>query len=115
MPDITRRGFLAGLGAGLIAAPAIVSAANIMPVRKRLTTFDVTRVRQYEWDETRFIGEKLTIEDIKRAVAVMDRNNVEPNKDGFYHAIAGAPLPDGTMIYRRYCGPTAPFLVKHSC
>lgn len=30
----TRRGFLLGLGASLVAAPAIVRAASIMPVRR---------------------------------------------------------------------------------
>jgi hypothetical protein len=33
MIDLSRRGFLGGLGAGLIAAPAIVRAASLMPVR----------------------------------------------------------------------------------
>jgi len=33
MTDLSRRGLLAGLGAGLIAAPAIVRAASLMPVR----------------------------------------------------------------------------------
>ena len=33
MVDLSRRGFLGGLGAGLIAAPAIVRAASLMPVK----------------------------------------------------------------------------------
>jgi hypothetical protein len=33
MIDTSRRVFLGGLGAGLIAAPAIVRAASLMPVR----------------------------------------------------------------------------------
>ena len=35
--EFSRRNFLRGAGASLIAAPAIVSIANIMPVRNRLS------------------------------------------------------------------------------
>lgn len=31
--DLSRRGFFAGLGASLVAAPAIVRAASLMPVK----------------------------------------------------------------------------------
>lgn len=94
MPDITRRGFLAGLGAGLIVAPAIVSAANIMPVSNRWM--------RGQWEGVRFISdEPLTVEHIRRAIEVMERNNIQPSKDGFYTAVAGMHLPDGTLIYQR--------------
>lgn len=37
----SRRGFLAGLGAILVAAPAIVRVASIMPVKQMVEVFDL--------------------------------------------------------------------------
>lgn len=45
--DLNRRGFLAGVGA-VIAAPAIVKFANIMPVKNRLVVLDPPEVGE-EW------------------------------------------------------------------
>lgn len=38
MVELSRRGFLAGLGTALITAPAIVRASSIMPVKQVLWT-----------------------------------------------------------------------------
>lgn len=38
MADLARRSFITGLGAALIAAPAIVRAGSLMPVRNMLIT-----------------------------------------------------------------------------
>lgn len=38
MADLGRRSFITGLGAALIAAPAIVRAGSLMPVRNMLIT-----------------------------------------------------------------------------
>lgn len=38
MADLARRSFITGLGAALIAAPAIVRVGSLMPVRNMLIT-----------------------------------------------------------------------------
>lgn len=81
---LSRRGFLAGLGAGLIAAPAIVKASSLMPVRDRLftarTTLFAGELGQYE-------GVRFTAADVRRAMKAMEANNIPRMPDGNYFYI----------------------------
>ena len=64
MIESSRRGFLFGLGASLFAAPAIVRAASLMPVRSMLVlpsfgweSFTPPEGMVYQWVTRRVMGE----------------------------------------------------------
>ncbi len=64
MTEIVRRGFLIGLGASLFAAPAIVRAASLMPVRNMLVlppfgwgSFVPPEGVMYQWVTRKVVGE----------------------------------------------------------
>lgn len=82
---MNRRGFLVGASA-LICAPAIVKAANIMPVR----VLDRYSMEDWRWKIEGYIraedllhiqGDLLHIQDFMR------RHHVPPTADGYYYAI----------------------------
>lgn len=66
---LARRSFLAGLGAALVAAPAIVHARNIMPVRVipqslpeyGFDSFAAGEGTQYQWVARSVLGEATTL------------------------------------------------------
>lgn len=74
--NTTRRGFILGAGATLLAAPAIVRAASLMPVRNRL--------------------EMLTVRDLRIVIDALEQNGVVPLPDGSYVAYLS---PRGLSAY----------------
>lgn len=75
---MNRRGFLVGVGA-LICAPAIVKAANIMPVK----VLDRYSLGDWKWKIQGWIN----AEDLIALKGFMQRHHVPPAADGYYHAI----------------------------
>lgn len=75
MPNVGRRGLLLGLGATLIAAPAIVRAASLMPVRGVV----MNPYRTMADDMNRFLyGDTLSAVMVADAVELMRVNCIPP-------------------------------------
>lgn len=82
MSSLSRRSFLGGL----IAAPVVIAAGNLMPLRGLVMP---------TLDEVKFfsIGEGITNDEIRRAIEIMRRTHVGSAEGTFY-------LVDGSVVDR---------------
>ena len=90
----SRRGFLTGLGAALITAPAIVRAASLMPIRgEALFTLDdyVARIVEPRWEAYTSVFRwevRAVVDDFRIYSRIVNIDDLRAIRDGISEAIS---------------------------